>query len=79
VITENYELERSELVLEAEITYDNPKMLKQNLEELLRNFEEEFLKESLTRTVIALRQAEGKGQKEEVLLLLTESPRSSIY
>jgi DNA primase len=77
VITENYELERSELVLEAEITYDNPKMLKQNLEELLRNFEEEFLKESLTRTVIALRQAEGKGQKEEVLLLLTESQEIS--
>lgn len=73
VVLENYEPERSELVLEAEITYDDPRLLKQNLEELLANFEEEYLKESLTRTVMALRQAEAKGQSDTILELLKES------
>jgi DNA primase len=77
VIIENYEPERESLVLEAEVTYDDPRMLKQNLEELLANFEEEFLKESLTRVVMALRQAEGKNQTAEVLELLGESQEIS--
>ncbi len=76
-VVENYESERSELVLEAEVTYDDPTALVKNLDELLLNFEEEFLKETLTRTVIALRQAEAKDHRDEVLELLKESQEIS--
>lgn len=72
-ILKNFDIEREDLIYEAEVFYGSGGTdLKKDVNELVANLEEEFLKERLGKSMHELHLAEEKGDKDKSLEILTK-------
>ncbi len=65
-----FALEKQELLLEAEITYDKEDTLRKDIIELLKRLEEDILKRQYAETMNLLGEAEGRKDQEQITQLL---------
>lgn len=65
-------IERDDLIFEAEARYQGNEHIEEELKELLKNFEEEIMREELVVKIERLKIAEIKGNAEEAQNLMVE-------
>jgi DNA primase len=64
---------KNERIFEVELIYTDPKKMRQEVEELLMNLEEEALSRELESVMIALGNAERKGEIEDTIIFLNKT------
>ncbi len=63
---------REELIFEAEARFHGTERLNDEVEDLLRNFEDEILRDQFSKEMMRLKEAEIKGDKESAQKILAE-------
>ena len=71
-VLEDYEGSREDLIYEAEVFYTDMIDLKKEVEELLANLKQEYIKETLGKKMRELHVAETKGDKDASIKILAE-------
>ncbi|HLD37909.1 MAG TPA: hypothetical protein VJA20_00535, partial [Candidatus Nanoarchaeia archaeon] len=64
LINENKNIEK--FIFESELIYMNHKDLREDLDDLLRHLEQEYLKEYMDKTLDELRLAEAEGDSDKI-------------